>query len=130
MTVVPFDPGRDLIIVEARVRGLLGRVALEFVVDTGASITLVTASTLDKLGYNPRDGEAITSITSPLGREPGYLIRIRELGAFGHTFTDFPVHAHDLADSTDIDGLLGLDVLRRFNYEVRSKEGVIRVEPA
>lgn len=50
--------------------------------------------------------------------------------ALGFTFADFLVHAFDLTDRADIDGLIGLDYLKQFNYEVRSAEGRILVERA
>jgi hypothetical protein len=40
------------------------------------------------------------------------------------------VHAHDLPEGFGIHGLLGLGFLRHFNYEIRSREGRIRVERA
>ena len=46
------------------------------------------------------------------------------------TLPDYLIHVFDLATSDDIDGLLGLSFLDLFNYEVRSKEGRIRVERA
>jgi hypothetical protein len=41
---------------------------------------------------------------------------------------NFLVHAFDLTDRGDIDGLIGLDYLRQFNYEIRSTDGRIHVE--
>ena len=80
---------------------------------------------LDGLGYNPRDGVARTHITSATSREPGYTIRVSRFSALGFTCTNFLVHAFDLTDRADIDGLFGLDYLRQFNYEIRSAEGRI-----
>jgi len=41
---------------------------------------------------------------------------------------DYRVHVFDLATGDDIDGLIGLSLLNEFNYEVRSREGRLRVE--
>ncbi|HEX2572500.1 MAG TPA: retropepsin-like aspartic protease [Polyangia bacterium] len=127
MIDVPFDPTEELIRIEARITGPLGHADVDLVLDTGASVTLITFDTLDKLGYSARDGDSISVITTAIGRESGYLLRLQELRTLGHAFTDVRVHAHDLAETSGIDGLLGLDVLRHFNYEIRSKEGLIRV---
>lgn len=131
MKSIPFDPGNDLIIVNAQLWGPMGESVLRLVVDTGASQTIIVPGILDDLGYNPRDAEALTAISSPLGREAGYRIRVARLEALGYAQSDIVVHALDLGTAgAGIDGLLGLSFLRQYNYEVRSKEGVIRIEPA
>lgn len=83
---------------------------------------------MDELGFSPRDGEAITAVYSAVGKEQGYMIGVPRFSALGFTVTDFPVHVFDLADRYGIDGLLGLSFLCRFNYQVRSAEGLILVE--
>lgn len=129
MRRTPFDPHASLIIVRARLWGPLGQTDdLRLALDTGASLTLIVPELLDRLGYNPRDGIARTTITSALGQEAGYTIRVGRFSALGFSVPDFVVHAHDLADSAGIDGLLGLDFLRHFNYEIRSLDGELVVE--
>ena len=128
---IPFDPDCSLIVVRARLWGPNGQSDdLRLVLDTGASLTLIVPELIDRLGYNPREGIARTTITSALGQEPGYTIRVARFSALGFSVPDFVIHAHDLADHAGIDGLLGLDFLRRFNYEIRSLDGVLVVEPA
>lgn len=48
--------------------------------------------------------------------------------ALGFTVPDFRIHVFDLAAGYGIDGLIGLSFLRQFNYDVRSADGLIRVE--
>lgn len=129
MTVTRFDATSDLIIVRAHVWAPSGaRAELEMVLDTGASVTVVAPAVLDRLGYSPRDGHAITTMRSAIGEEPGYLIRVARLRALGHEVGGFSVHAHDLPEGFEIHGLLGLNFLRHFNYEIRSEEGCIRAK--
>ena len=123
-----FDPSRPLIFVEGRLSGPLGAARLSLVLDTGAAMTLVSPDVLDSLGYSPRDGVSRTHVTSATSREPGYTIRVHRFTALGFTCSDFLVHAFDLTERADIDGLIGLDYLKQFNYEVRSVEGRILVE--
>jgi predicted aspartyl protease len=101
---------------------------LKLVVDTGAVETVIVPEILDELGFNPRDGEAITMMRSAVGCEPGYLIRVPQFECLGHLARDFRVHAHDLPSAWNIRGLIGLSFLRHFNYEIRSLEGRICVE--
>lgn len=123
-----FNPARPLIYVAGRVWGPLGDERLSLVLDTGAEMTIIAPDVLDSLGYNPRDGVARTHVTSATSREPGYTIRVKRFAALGFTCTDVLVHAFDLADRADIDGLIGLDYLRQLNYAIRSAEGRIHAE--
>lgn len=130
MTVTRFRPRDELIFVDGRVWGPRSStgVSLRLAVDTGAAETIIRPGILDELGYNPRDGESITIMRSAVGYEPGYLIRVERFGCLRHRARDFRVHAQDLPEGWNLDGLVGLSFLRQLNYEVRSREGRIRVE--
>lgn len=125
-----FDPAAELIVVDAIVAGPRRRMPVRLVVDTGSAMTTVIPDVLDELGYSARDGLVRTSVQSAVGRETGYVLRVSSLTALGFTLADYPVHVFDLAEAHHFDGLIGLDLLARFNYEVRSAEGRIFVEPA
>ena len=98
---------------------------LRLAVDTGAGMTLILPEILNAVGFSVRQGEARTIIRSAVAEEPGYTLRVPRFRALGHELTDFRIHAHDLPDGFGIDGLLGLDFLDLFNYEIRSLEGRI-----
>jgi len=99
-------------------------------VDTGSSDTVVTPGIMDLLGYSARDGEHVMTVRSAIGREQGWTLRVRSFSALGFVVPDYRIHVFDLATGDDIDGLLGLSYLDQFNYEVRSREGRLRVERA
>lgn len=130
MKIRRFDPADDLIIVKARIYGPRGHRPLSLAFDTAASQTHVVPEIIDDLGYSPRQGTAITSVRSAIGKEQGYLLHVTKFAALGFAFPDFPVHVHDLPEGIGIDGLLGLGFLRKFNYEVRSIEGRILIHRA
>jgi predicted aspartyl protease len=130
LTVTRFRTRDDLIFVGGRIWGPRkpnGR-PVRLVVDTGAAETIIRPEILDELGYNPRDGEAITVMRSAVGHEPGYLIRVERFAGLRHHARGLRVHAQDLPDEWSLDGLIGLNFLRKFNYEVRSGEGRILAE--
>lgn len=132
MTVTRFRTEESLIVVDGRVWGPLRRTGrpLRLIVDTGSTETFIRPEVLDELGYNPRDGEAMTVMHSTIGELPGYLIRVERFACLRHQERDFRIHAHDLPDGWNIDGMVGLNFLRQFNYQVRSPEGRILVERA
>jgi hypothetical protein len=101
---------------------------LRLILDTRAAETIIIPEVLDELGYGARQGEQRTVIRSAVGREEGYMIRVARFAALRHQASDFRVHAHDLPEGWEIEGLLGLSFLRQFNYEIRSREGRILVD--
>jgi hypothetical protein len=130
LNVVRFKPRDKLIIIRVRIFGPLGDARCRFALDTAASTTLVVPGVLDSLGYSPLTGEETSSVVSAVAIEPGYLRRVTRFHALGFEHENFQVNASDLHEKAGIDGLLGLNFLHEYNYEVRSKEGVIRIEPA
>ena len=125
MIFTSFDPEEDLIIVSATVRGPHHEMRLRLAVDTAASLTLIATEVIDQIGLGARQGTARTILRSAIGEEPAYLIKVPLLQALGYDFPDFLVHSHDLPEAVGIDGLIGLNLRRQFNYEVRSGEGRI-----
>lgn len=130
MTAVEF--GRDdqgIIVVWAGLEGPNGYRDLHLALDTGAAMTLILPEVLDSLGYGARDGDRITSIGSAHETaQRGYRLRVRHFHALGFSFHDFQIHAHELP-GYGFEGLLGMDFLEKFNFEVRMSEQQIRLEP-
>ena len=128
MKATRFDSTDSLIIVHAMIWGPRGRKGFTLAFDTAATHTHVIPDVLDQVGYSPRQGEAITKITSAIGEEPGYMMPVTKFSALGFSAIDFRVHVHDLPETLGIQGLLGLTFLKQFNYEIRSAEGRILVD--
>jgi predicted aspartyl protease len=130
MKVTRFNRTRDLIVVPAWVWSPRRDKQVWLAVDTGSVDTVVKPGIIEQLHYSVRDGEHIMSIRSAVGREQGWTLRVKQFSALGFVVPEFRVDVFDLATGDDIDGLLGLNFLDELNYEVRSKEGRLRVERA
>ena len=128
MRVTRVDPETDLILVKAHVWGPRGKVPASLALDTGSAHTVIAAGLIDDLGYSPRQGEAITTVRTAVGKEQGYVLRVSRLWTLGFAVSDFPIHVFDLPDGFGIDGLVGLSFLRRFNVEIRLTEGRLLVD--
>jgi clan AA aspartic protease (TIGR02281 family) len=122
-----FDTDGDLIIIKALVTGPRGTATGRFVLDTGAAVTTMTHDMADAVGYSARDGFMRTRVHSAIGEEAGYALRVAEFTVLHFTMLRFPVNVFDLGHD-DIDGLLGMNFLSDFNYEVRSVERRLLVE--
>lgn len=96
--------------------------------DPGATVTLIVPGVLDELGYSPLDGKTISRTTGVVDEQLGYEIHVKRFAALGFAFTNFVVNAQDLHERAGIHGLLGLNFLRHFNYEIRSAEGLMHLE--
>jgi len=117
----------DLIIVRPRVTGPRGTTIGRFVLDTGSAVTTVTHEMANALGYSARDGFKRTRVHTAIGEETGYALRVAEFTVLDFTMRNFSVNVFDLGHD-DIDGLLGMNFLSEFNYEVRSAEHRLLVE--
>jgi clan AA aspartic protease (TIGR02281 family) len=125
----PFATHRELIFVRGRIAGPLGTTTVRFVLDTGAVYTTITPEVADDIGYSARDGTRRTRVRTAIGSEQGYVLPVSELSALGVAMRNFPVHVFDLGHD-DVDGLVGLNFLNHLNYEIRSAERRIFIEPA
>lgn len=130
MKITEFNPARDLIIVESRIWGRAGDLELILAVDTAASATVISPDVIETIGYGPRDGLAVTTVSTAVGKEQGYTLQVARFAALGFVFEDFEVNVFDLAAGYGINGLIGLNFLRHFDYEIRSLIGKIRARPA
>jgi predicted aspartyl protease len=122
-----FSRRRELIIVEAKIEGPRGSTISQLVFDTGAEVTTLTPDVIEEIGYSPRDGHKRSKVHSAIGEEEGYWLHVVEFSALGVATPRFALQVFDL-DHEGIDGLLGMNFLRHFNFEVRRTEQRIVVE--
>lgn len=108
----PFNPKRGLVIVQAQVWGPTGSGFLRLALDTGATGTVLNATVLVGLGYNPALAAKRIQITTGSGVEFVPRLPVDRIDALGHTRSTFPILCHTLPPSASVDGLLGLNFFR------------------
>lgn len=124
-----FDPSRTLIVIDAELvsvdRGFRHNMSLAL--DTGASRTMISWLIARRLGYSPELSPLIerTKIFTGSGVEYVPKITMTEFRCLGKTVKHLPILVHDLPVEIRVDGLLGLDFLRRFRLNVDFKKGLI-----
>ncbi len=108
-----------------------GRDTLDFVLDTGATMTCIDASLADSLELPPLSG----AIGRGAGIGGGGRIRLVEFDSVrvgGAMATDLPGCAIDLRHIQDLgleaDGLLGLNFLKPFRVTLDFERSVLRLE--
>lgn len=124
---IPFLRKRELIIVEAEITGPHGSTNRRLVFDTGAEATTLAPEVIEEIRYSPLDGHKLSKVHSAIGEEEGYWLHVAEFFALGVSTPNFALQVFDLGHE-GVDGLLGMNFLRHFNFEVRPVERRIVVE--
>src|SRR5689334_16822884 len=114
-----FDLVGDLIGVDSTLVGPTGRVDVTLILDTAAVVTTIVPRVAETIGYShaTRLGSSVTRTAA--AEEHGYFVR-SEVTALGFTMPDHLVVVADLGYG--IDGVLGINFLRRFDLEIRFSE--------
>jgi predicted aspartyl protease len=117
-----------LIVVSARITGPRRTITAPLILDTGAVYTTITPKLAQTVGYVALEEHRRTRVRTAIGSEQGYVLAAARFAVLGLAAANFPVHVFDLG--SDISGLVGLNFLSLLNYEIRSAEQRILVEPA
>jgi len=120
-----FDPRQALIIVRAQITGPLGVQEVQLALDTGATTTVVRTSVLSILGYDLTTVADHATMLTGSGIESVPRLRVQQIETLGKKRRGFPVIAHTLPPNAPIDGLLGLDFLRRKRLTIDFERGRI-----
>jgi clan AA aspartic protease (TIGR02281 family) len=113
--VITFPPGSTRIEVSVVVNG---RMQLPFIIDTGASMTLIPAWAAETLGYHPQATSEWIRVQTAGGprRLPSASLSRIEIQGLG--LSNLPVLFGDLPGYDASRGLLGMDFLRHFSMAV------------
>jgi clan AA aspartic protease (TIGR02281 family) len=123
-----FIRSRELILVDAEVVGRAGRTTeARLVVDTGAAATTLTPKLVKRIGYSRSDGYKDATVHTAIGEERGYWLHVAQLEVLGIATPNFAVTVFPLGHQ-NLDGLVGMNFLRHFNFEIRPAESLIHLE--
>lgn len=126
MANFPYRLDKKLIVVPAFVAGPRGKFDADLILDTGATFTIFDPIFLDRLGFSEADQCAPSTVTSPLGREKGFRLRLHAIECLGKQLEHFEVACHDLG-LEHIDGLLGMNFLEQFDFCIFPKKCTISI---
>lgn len=121
-----FELDGDLIVVDAIAIGPSGKAEVRLVLDTGAVLTALIPTIAESIGYTSAARVARSAMRTAAAVEYGYIVRLVQLQALGFTAPDVHVDVADLGHG--IDGVLGMNILSDFNFEIRPAERRILVE--
>ena len=124
MIEFPFDPKDNLIIVPVEIHGKNHQFTIDMAVDTGATWTIIPVKTCAIIGAIHH--RSITIVTGSRV-ENAQLMTIPLIKAFGMDIPNFKVVAHNLPPSLLVDGLLGMNFLKRAKLTIDFSKNVIKL---
>ena len=127
MARLSFNPRASSIALRAIVEGNVPRI-VTLILDTGASYTQLPWRVLHAIGSDPKPNARVVRVVTSSGVEVPLLSKVKRFHALGKSIENLQVLCHDLPPEARVDGLLGLNFLRRFNVSLRFKEGFIEVD--
>jgi clan AA aspartic protease (TIGR02281 family) len=121
---IPLQRRGNHFLVEARP----GRGAsLNLLIDTGASMTIVTPAALEQRGIRYTDTGRTGVFSTANGRVSAPIYRIDTLAVDDWEVRRLDVGVLDLGSRTDIDGLLGMNYLRHFQFFIDQNNSLLRL---
>ena len=97
-----------------------------FVLDTGASFTIIDYRIAESLGYSSKNAIAPSRVSSAAGKEEGFRLHIAAFETLGKRTENFEVACHALLEQ-GVEGLLGMTFLEQFDFCLYPSRQVIRI---
>ena len=123
-----FDPTRQLIVVKVRILGPGGDTTIHLALDTGASSTLIGWDALAVVGYQPADAIGQVQMTTGSATQLVPRIRLKQLDALGKRRRALEIIAHTLPTGASVDGLLGLDFIRKSRLTLDFRNYLVKLD--
>lgn len=103
---------------------------VQLLIDTGASMTTLSQEAFDRLRQQTRFTEVGPQIFNTAGgTTKGNVYRVQQLRLGTHTLTDVQIAVLDFALPPGVDGLLGMNVLSHFRFQVDQEHARLQVQP-
>jgi predicted aspartyl protease len=126
---VAFNPVQGLVLFPATLSGPSGTHVARLALDTAATETTLSKRVLGLIGcYSANATYPTVRVIMGNGVVAVPQVTVNTLNALGQQHSDFTVQAHTLPPGLPMDGLLGLDFIRRYRLVVDFKTGYLVLE--
>ena len=112
------EVGDEGIVVAVNFEVLGEKQCFDFMIDTGAAVTVISEKAMRYIGYTPVDSIGEADAQTASGIVPVFMYNIDNISALGVTRRDFCVISHKLPETLDIDGLLGLNFFDKTTLKI------------
>ncbi len=121
--VLRFDPGTDHIPVEAVVNG---KVRQKFIIDTGATMSSIPSSLLEALGIRIDDNTKVIVVSGIAGAGLTHEVKLGSIELAGLRVDNVQAFVADIP-SYEETGILGQNVLNKFQVDIDYQKGILRI---
>jgi clan AA aspartic protease (TIGR02281 family) len=122
---IPFEKQGQVVIVEAT---LNKKTAAKFVVDTGASYTMISSAVAKELDIDTEQNRRTAPFQTANGIIQAPLVSLESITVGGMEIRNLTAAVHDVLADSRVAGLLGLNFLSNFRIDIDTQKGVLHLE--
>ncbi|HSF59115.1 MAG TPA: TIGR02281 family clan AA aspartic protease [Candidatus Binatia bacterium] len=122
---IPFEKQGQVVIVEAT---LNKKASAKFVVDTGASYTMISSAVAKELDIDTEQNRRTAPFQTANGIIQAPLVSLDSITVGGMEIRDLTAAVHDILADSRVAGLLGLNFLSKFRMDIDTQKGVLHLE--
>lgn len=122
---IPFEKRGQVVVVEVT---LNKTTPAKLVVDTGATYTMISTATARELSIDPQQSQRTMAFQTANGVIQAPLTNLESITVGGMEIQNLTAAIHDVAPSSPVAGLLGLNFLSNFRLEIDTDKGVLHLE--
>lgn len=127
MTDISFSPSKhDFVYIPGLVCRHRKQRRFDFLIDTGASITMIDPGLMESIGYASDCPEYTgpASVSGPSGRGEGFRVKVHKLLLFQAKWSLDNVEVICLRPEKGVEALLGINFLKHFHYCINHRDHV------
>jgi clan AA aspartic protease (TIGR02281 family) len=122
---IPFERHGQVVVIQAT---LNDQRTAKFVVDTGASYTLISKALAGELSIEVGANTKMLPFQTANGLVNAPVISLNSIMVGGMEVRDLPAAVHDAVPDPQVAGLLGLNFLSNFRMDIDTQKGVLHLE--
>lgn len=120
-----FDANKGIIVCKAELTNKERSIFVKFVVDTGASFTMISIENALAIGIDPSKANRHIEITTANGIVFAPIIIIPSFRCFGFQRKNLEAVCHNLPPESPVEGLLGLNFLKSAKVVIDFSKNII-----
>jgi clan AA aspartic protease (TIGR02281 family) len=122
---IPFQRNGQVVVIEAM---LNKRTPAKFVVDTGASYTMISSAMAKELSIELTENQRTMPFQTANGVIQAPLTNLESIVVGGMEIKNLTAAIHDAIPDSTVAGLLGLNFLSNFRMDIDTQKGVLHLE--
>jgi clan AA aspartic protease (TIGR02281 family) len=122
---IPMEKHGQVVIIQAM---LNGKTAAKFVVDTGASYTMISSAVAKELDIDVTQAQRTMPFQTANGLIQAPLTNLESITVGGLEIKNLVAAVHDAVPDPQVAGLLGLNFLSNFRIDIDTQKGLLHLE--